>query len=163
VTIRRATSDDVPALVALNAEVQAMHADHEPHIYRLPGPDFLTAVASWFLDLLAREDTKVLICQERETAVGYACCWIKDRPPTVYHRPLKRIHVDQFGVAASHRRRGYGRALLNAILDLARAEGASLVTLEVRAFNEGARAFYAQHGFQVTGYDMAVEVPPVGI
>ena len=43
--IRAATLDDIPALVALNADVQAHHVAAEPGIYRTPDPE---VVAAWF-------------------------------------------------------------------------------------------------------------------
>lgn len=54
-------------------------------------------------------------------------------------------------VTASARRRGVARALLEALLALARDAGAERVLLEVRADNEGARAFYATAGFVEVG------------
>ncbi|VXB01110.1 GNAT family N-acetyltransferase [Nocardioides sp. AX2bis] len=54
-------------------------------------------------------------------------------------------------VAGPARRRGIARALLDALLGLARDAGAERVLLEVRADNEGARAFYAAAGFAEVG------------
>jgi ribosomal-protein-alanine N-acetyltransferase len=55
---------------------------------------------------------------------------------------LQRIAVD-----GAHRRTGLAGALLEAVLDLARAEEAERLLLEVREDNEPALAFYAGHGF----------------
>lgn len=55
---------------------------------------------------------------------------------------LQRIAVD-----AAHRRTGLAGSLLEAVLDLARAEEAERLLLEVREDNEAALAFYAGHGF----------------
>ncbi len=54
-------------------------------------------------------------------------------------------------VAEPARRRGVARALLDALLALARDTGAERMLLEVRADNEGARAFYAAAGFVEVG------------
>jgi ribosomal-protein-alanine N-acetyltransferase len=51
-------------------------------------------------------------------------------------------------VAASARRRGVGRMLLNRILDLP----SEALHLELRASNATARQFYISIGFQVVGY-----------
>lgn len=55
---------------------------------------------------------------------------------------LQRIAVDP-----PHRRTGLASALLDAVVDLARAEGADRLLLEVREDNAGALAFYAARGF----------------
>ena len=54
-------------------------------------------------------------------------------------------------VAAPARRHGVARALLDALTALARDTGAARLLLEVRADNEGARAFYAAAGFAEVG------------
>ena len=55
------------------------------------------------------------------------------------------------GVVAGHRRRGIGRALLDAVLDRSRALGVSRLELEVFRSNVGAIALYRQAGFQLEG------------
>jgi ribosomal protein S18 acetylase RimI-like enzyme len=52
------------------------------------------------------------------------------------------------------RRRGYGRAVLEALVDETRARGASSIGLNVFGSNPGARALYAQMGFEVTSTQM---------
>ena len=56
---------------------------------------------------------------------------------------LQRIAVD-----AGHRRRGLATGLLEEAVELARAEAAERLLLEVREDNTGAIAFYAARGFE---------------
>jgi ribosomal-protein-alanine acetyltransferase len=60
-------------------------------------------------------------------------------------------HVLRLTVDPMLRRRGHGRALLDALVAWAAAEGADEVTLEVRAGNAAAVALYAGAGFAVVG------------
>jgi ribosomal-protein-alanine N-acetyltransferase len=78
-----------------------------------------------------------LLALEDETAVGFAFCW----------RIVDELHLVNLGVLREHRRSGCGQALLDAILTHRKAEGAAIVTLEVREANEAARAFYRHNGF----------------
>ena len=55
------------------------------------------------------------------------------------------------GVAPGYRRRGIATQLLGALLDVARAQGARSVLLEVRASDDGAQALYARAGFVPIG------------
>jgi putative acetyltransferase len=55
------------------------------------------------------------------------------------------------GVAASHRGRGIGAALLRATVDAATSRGLTRIELVVRADNEVAIALYARHGFELEG------------
>lgn len=55
------------------------------------------------------------------------------------------------GVAAAHQRKGLGRAMLSAMLEVARAKQLSRVFLEVRVSNLGAIALYRCAGFAEVG------------
>lgn len=55
--------------------------------------------------------------------------------------------IQTIAVVPRARRRGLGRTLLRALLDEAQAREATEVFLEVRADNPGARALYAEFGF----------------
>src|ERR1051326_7808815 len=61
------------------------------------------------------------------------------------------LHINNIGVRPDPRRRGVGRALLGACLDIAARRGARLAVLEVRASNAAARALYERLGFTVVG------------
>ncbi len=79
-----------------------------------------------------------LLALQGETPVAYIFCWAV----------ADELHVVNLGVIEAKRRKGYGRALLEAVLNHPRASEACLVTLEVRAENESARTFYRQNGFK---------------
>ena len=63
-------------------------------------------------------------------------------------------HVADLGlmVAEGYRRRGIGRALLEAAVDWARAAGVTKLELHVFPHNEGAIALYDRFGFEREGY-----------
>jgi RimJ/RimL family protein N-acetyltransferase len=63
-------------------------------------------------------------------------------------------HVADLGlmVAASHRRRGIGTALLEAAVHWARGSGVRKLELHVFPWNEGAIALYERFGFEREGY-----------
>jgi len=67
-------------------------------------------------------------------------------------------------VAASHRRRGVARHLLDAVAVWAVEEGASTLRLGVREGNPGARAAYVRMGLESSGIAMAsLAAPDEGI
>ncbi len=69
--------------------------------------------------------------------VGYLMVW----------KVAEEWHVINLAVATGARREGIGSMLLEATFAAAVAEGCRAVTLEVRAGNDPALAFYAHHGF----------------
>ena len=70
-------------------------------------------------------------------------------------------HLDLLAVAPSYRRTGVGRQLLEWLEKCAVVAGIFNVTLEVRAENEGAQAFYQRMGYlalvELPGYYQGVE------
>ena len=65
-------------------------------------------------------------------------------------------------VAPAARRRGIGRALLDAALEAARLSGAEVLHLEVAAGNTAALALYAAAGFERSGLRPAYYASPGG-
>jgi RimJ/RimL family protein N-acetyltransferase len=73
-------------------------------------------------------------------------------------------HVADVGlmVAAAHRRRGIGRALLEAAEAWARAVGVTKIELHVFPYNERAIALYVRLGYEREGYRRAHYLRPNG-
>jgi len=80
---------------------------------------------------------------------GRVVGWCDVNPRT--HETLRHSGVLGMGVAAAHRGRGVGAALLRATLEAAAARGITRVELVVRADNAAAIALYERHGFELEG------------
>jgi ribosomal-protein-alanine N-acetyltransferase len=68
-----------------------------------------------------------------------------------YWPVLDEAHITSVTIKASMRGYGYGRRLLQHLLDSARELGLTTATLEVRESNLRARNLYASFGFQPSG------------
>ena len=75
--------------------------------------------------------------------------WCDVVPKT--HVTLRHVGALGMGVAAQHRARGIGKALLRATIEGASARGISRIELLVRADNEPAIALYRRFGFELEG------------
>ena len=84
-----------------------------------------------------------LLAFDGPRAVGAAVCFVGFS--TFEGKALVNIH--DLAVLPSHRSRGIGSALLDAVARRARELGACRVTLEVGEENHGARRLYERHGF----------------
>ena len=69
--------------------------------------------------------------------LGYTCCWVVG----------EELMINNVAVAAGHRGRGVGRALLQRALEEAAAEGCRVAWLEVRPSNDTAIHLYETLGF----------------
>jgi [ribosomal protein S18]-alanine N-acetyltransferase len=95
---------------------------------------------------------------DKELARPYARLWVARLEPTVdaigfllAWDVVDEIHVIDVVVETTARRRGVGRALLEALLSHARARAARLVLLEVRESNVPAIGLYRGLGFENCG------------
>jgi len=105
--------------------------------------------------LRAHPTTRVFLAWDGDASVGIAVCFLGFT--TFEARPLLNVH--DLAVAEGHRRRGVGRALLEAVERGARELGCCRVTLEVRQDNAPARALY--HDFGLRGERLGGEERPM--
>lgn len=61
------------------------------------------------------------------------------------------VHLLNIAVTPSHQRKGFARAMLRHLIEVASAEGRASITLEVRAGNARAIRLYEEHGFYTIG------------
>lgn len=94
--------------------------------------------------LAATPNAFSIIGYRGEQAVALANCFVT--LSTFACQPLINIH--DLAVSASYRGLGIGSALLDAVADEARSQGACKITLEVLEGNGVARAAYAKAGFE---------------
>jgi len=141
--IRRARRKDASQLVSLAENVAS-----EPEGWLITDGVWRTATDERrYLRALRRyNDAAVFVAEGPEGIVGRLSL---GRDP----HPASR-HVADLGlmVAADHRRRGIGRALLEQAVAWAREVGVRKLELHVFPHNEGAIALYESFGFRREGY-----------
>ncbi len=150
--------DDTTAVARLCAEVQALHAAAEPHRYKHPGRRFIAETAKWFTSLLSDLDRFVILVTENGDPVAYASTELIYRDDGIYGPAHCALYIDQFGVTETQRGKGYGRALLDVLVEIARVNEADDITLDVQAFNTGAIGFYRHCGFRDGRYRMVLPI-----
>jgi GNAT superfamily N-acetyltransferase len=96
---------------------------------------------------MGRRSTSNRDGKQRATAVGYASAEIVRRPETPFHHAYDMVYLHHLSVRSTHRRKGIGSALLDAVRQAATAVDIELIALDVWTFNAEARAFFNHHGF----------------
>jgi [ribosomal protein S18]-alanine N-acetyltransferase len=129
VNVRRATTDDLAVIVALETAVFGPGAWSE-HAVR---------------EELAPGRTLVVAENAAGAVAGYAALWVAGDTADVL----------RVAVAVEHRRAGVGTALLAALLGQARAGGCRAVLLEVEAGNVAALGLYERFGFEPVSHRAA--------
>lgn len=90
---------------------------------------------------LDQETSRIYVAEADEEIVGFATArrW---GPPPIYAESSE-VYLDELYVQPSHRRRGYGTQMLNAVRHWTDRIGARRIRLGILAANEDARAFWA--------------------
>lgn len=145
IAIRPAVDTDIPALVALNAGVQALHATLSPEIFK-PAVDPVE-LAGFLRATLDQSAHRLLLAQVDGVAAGYAWAEVQDRAETPFALARRRLYLHHLAVDPAFRRRGIAAALLAALEGEARALGLETVVLDAWADNAGAQAFFAAAGY----------------
>ncbi len=104
-------------------------------------------------DLAGLPGAHCLLAERGPEAVGFATCFVGYS--TFQARPLLNIH--DIAVVPQWRGRSVGKALLEAIAELARELGCCRITLEVREDNPPARAVYERAGFSAAQCSLFME------
>jgi len=92
-------------------------------------------------ELLASADAGGLLLQVDGEDAGMA----------LWRTTIDEAELLTIAVQAAHRRRGAGRALLDAVIERVRERGARVLFLEVGVDNPPARSLYSQAGFTEVG------------
>ena len=92
-----------------------------------------------FRGLRRRTDTDLFVAEDGGRVMGYAACW------TV----IDQSELGNVAVARDARGRGFGGALVDAVVERVRQRGARELFLEVRESNLGAQSVYLERGFTV--------------
>jgi RimJ/RimL family protein N-acetyltransferase len=142
VVVRPAEPGDAAALVQLGTEVGS-----EPGGWLISGGWRGVGHERRYLRTVRRsDDAAVFVAEDGEKIVGRLSVARDSHPAS--------RHVADLGlmVAASHRRRGVGTALLDAAVGWARQTGLRKLELHVFPHNEAAIALYEKYGFRREGY-----------
>jgi GNAT superfamily N-acetyltransferase len=156
VTILQATDQDRDVLCELYDEVDRLHLEHLPGLFREPqgpvrGNDHLVA-------LLADENSALFIARVADEPVGFVYAIVRSTPDIPILVPRRYVAVETMMVTAAYRKQGIGRLLMNRAHEWARTKGASSVELNVYEFNAEAIAFYEGLNYQTLSRKMSVQL-----
>ena len=143
---RPATPSDSAILSSLNMDVQRLHAQNHPDVFKMPeSEDF---AASFFEEVLSDPLFRTFIAEEDGNAVGYIVCKLVERPENPFTFAARTLLVDQISVRPEARKKGVGEALLKQAEILARELNVKRIHLDSWDFNLSAHAFFERVGFQ---------------
>lgn len=150
--IRKAGPDDFPQLVFLFEEIDRLHREALPHIFRQPPVPFRTE--AYLEKVLADDNALLLVAEAKDELAGLALVFAPEAKDIPLLVPRRTAFIDTLVVKETFRRRGIGRQLLEAVEKWSRTRGVDLLELNVWQFNKKARAFYQNTGFETASFRM---------
>jgi ribosomal protein S18 acetylase RimI-like enzyme len=142
--VRPAVQADLPALVALGAELREALLPADGGV-RPTSPAGRSLLEQRLREAIDSDDRHlVLVVGERDEPLGMALFTVG---PANALFPSPALHMTHGVVSDRHRRRGAGRALVAAAAACAEERGLDQVVVSVRAGSRDANRFFARLGF----------------
>jgi ribosomal protein S18 acetylase RimI-like enzyme len=154
--IRKATLADATTLSALNVDVQKIHAEALPHLFKQPMDD--SFALQFMLERLEEPQNLFLIANHDGHDIRYLFARIVDRPENPFLHPWKYFYIDQITIKPSYQGRGFGQKLMQQLRQVADQLGIQTILLDTWSFNTSAQAFFKDQGFTTFNYRMIMQV-----
>ena len=152
-TVRRAEERDIPAIMELLKQVNRVHYDGRPDLFKLATKYTEEELRA----ILKNDQTPVFVCTDDEDRVlGHGFCVFQRPENTRLLNDLLTLYIDDICVDERARGRRVGRTIYEEIVAYARQCGCYNVTLNVWSCNPGAMKFYESLGLvpYKTGMEM---------
>lgn len=146
-TIREVTVGDEAAVCHLFAEVDDVHAEALPHVFRKTRSKAAATFRRGRLVRVGDEGSVVFVAEHAGTLLGLVRVGVRQSPDLPIMTPRRYAFVHELVVAPGYRRRGVGRALMEHAHRWARERGLEQVEVVVYDVNRAAVALYERLGY----------------
>jgi ribosomal protein S18 acetylase RimI-like enzyme len=141
--IRRATEKDIPKIEDLLSQVDLVHHNGRPDIFKI-GRKYSE---SELKQLLKDESRPILVStDENDQVMGYCFCIYEQHVDHSVLTDIKTLYIDDLCVDQALRGRHVGKELYEAARKLAKDSGCYNLTLNVWSCNPSALRFYEAMG-----------------
>ena len=141
--IRRAEPGDLDGIRKLLYQVNQLHADGRPDLFKSGGIKYTDAE---ILEIIADDQRPVYVFAPEGQVLGYVFCVFEETKETDSLRPVRTLYIDDLCVDETARGQHIGQRLYDRAVRLARDSGCARVTLHAWNFNEKAFGFYRKLG-----------------
>jgi ribosomal protein S18 acetylase RimI-like enzyme len=155
-TIREATAADAACISRLNIDVQKLHADALPHLFKQPSATTFPPAA--VVELMAEPHNIFFLAEVDGAAVGYVWVEIRRRPEDAAQFARNSVLIHHISVTPAHQGHGHGDRLMVAVKALAKAGDITTVVLDTWSFNTEAHRFFERQGCSIFNYRLWTEV-----
>ncbi|HEX9058791.1 MAG TPA: GNAT family N-acetyltransferase [Clostridia bacterium] len=137
-------TNDAELLAVLNRDVQEIHAEIEPGIFKKYSKEGMQKL---FEEALKNENTKGFVAYYDGKPVGYALVSKRDIPETYFKYPYSVVYIEQICIDRKYIRKNAGKELVNHVKSYAESLGVKRIELDFWCKNENAGQFFRSQGF----------------
>lgn len=142
--IRRAEQKDIPGIMELLLQVDMVHHEGRPDLFKGPATKYNEEELK---QILADETTPVFVCVDGDGSVlAHAFCVHKQVTGSAVLTDIRTLYIDDICVHEKARGKHVGSAVYDEVLRYAKEQGFYNITLNVWSCNPGAMAFYEAMG-----------------
>ena len=141
--VRRALEKDIPKIMELLIQVDMVHHNGRPDIFKGPATKY---TESELEDIIKDDETPVFVYDDGENVLGHAFCIHKQVKDDHVLTDIRTLYIDDICVDENARGKHVGKALYEHVTDYAREKDFYNVTLNVWSCNPTALRFYEAMG-----------------
>ena len=142
-SIRKANINDANRINALLYQVQDVHANGRPDIFIKGTKKFKDEE---LIEILNGNDLVFYVYEANKKILGYICIKIIIESESFSKYARKELYIEDLCVDENYRHQGIAKELYDYIIELAKKEGCSHITLNVWELNKNAKEFYKKMG-----------------
>lgn len=142
-SIRKANINDANGINALLYQVQDVHANGRPDIFIKGTKKFKDEE---LIEILNGNDLFFYVYEANKKILGYICIKIIIESESFSKYARKELYIEDLCVDEKYRHQGIAKELYDYIIELAKKEGCSHITLNVWELNKNAKEFYKKMG-----------------
>ena len=143
--IRKAEKKDIPGLINLLYQVDAVHNGIRPDLFKGNTAKYNEQE----LEEILKDDSKPIFVYDDGKILGHAFCQINEIKNHRLLQDAKTLYIDDICVDELSRGRHIGKALYEYVRDYAKSIGCHNITLNVWEGNDSAYNFYKSMGMYI--------------
>jgi len=143
--VRKANKKDIPGLTALLYQVNGVHHDIRPDLFK----GNTVKYGEQELEAVLDDESKPIFVYDDGKILGHAFCQVSEVKDHRLLQDVKTLYIDDICVEETARGKHIGQALYEHVRDYAKSIGCYNITLNVWEGNDPALCFYKNMGMKV--------------
>ena len=154
-SIRRAEEKDIEGIRKLLYQVNQVHADGRPDLFKSGGIKY---TEDELKEIINDRTRPIYVYDEDEIILGYAFIWYEQTKESTSTYAVKSMYIDDLCVDETARGKSVGKQLFEFLKEEAKREACDRITLHVWECNPNAYGFYEHLGMKPLYTNMEYQI-----